>query len=241
MRGREKTGDTRENPPTSGIVRHVSHMRKSGSDPAGNRNRFVRVGVCILTQHAVAACPHSTPSAPRLANQRPQCRLHLPPPQVICKGTQPGCGNNAGQLTDPQWPFFGRTKPFNWRYGRPFLFYVTQDVWSHDESKTNRFWKLPEDTMTTSNTFSADNSAILKIFFEPVSISERNEMSENKGISRGLTDLDHHLLRFRRLRFCILKDGRIQTGPIRVRLYAKWHICLDYKRLQTNSAVITIE
>ncbi|KAJ8867242.1 hypothetical protein PR048_031041 [Dryococelus australis] len=28
-------GDPRENPPTSGIVRHSSHMRKSGSDPPG--------------------------------------------------------------------------------------------------------------------------------------------------------------------------------------------------------------
>ncbi|KAJ8880610.1 hypothetical protein PR048_017080 [Dryococelus australis] len=39
-----ETGDLRENPPTSGIVRHDSHMRKSGSDPAGNRTRFVYVG-----------------------------------------------------------------------------------------------------------------------------------------------------------------------------------------------------
>ncbi|KAJ8885965.1 hypothetical protein PR048_012171 [Dryococelus australis] len=31
----EETGDPRENPPTSGIVRHDSHVRKSGSDSAG--------------------------------------------------------------------------------------------------------------------------------------------------------------------------------------------------------------
>ncbi|KAJ8888872.1 hypothetical protein PR048_008366 [Dryococelus australis] len=31
-----KTGDLRANPKTRGIVRHDSHMRKSGSDPAGN-------------------------------------------------------------------------------------------------------------------------------------------------------------------------------------------------------------
>ncbi|KAJ8887404.1 hypothetical protein PR048_013619 [Dryococelus australis] len=32
------TGGPRENPPFSGIVRHDSHMRKSGGDPAGNWN-----------------------------------------------------------------------------------------------------------------------------------------------------------------------------------------------------------
>ncbi|KAJ8865621.1 hypothetical protein PR048_033141 [Dryococelus australis] len=32
-----ETGDPRENSPTSGIVQHDSHMRKSGSNPAGNR------------------------------------------------------------------------------------------------------------------------------------------------------------------------------------------------------------
>ncbi|KAJ8877772.1 hypothetical protein PR048_022228 [Dryococelus australis] len=35
-----KTEDPGENPLTSGIVRHDSHVRKSGSDPAGNRARF---------------------------------------------------------------------------------------------------------------------------------------------------------------------------------------------------------
>ncbi|KAJ8890903.1 hypothetical protein PR048_010412 [Dryococelus australis] len=38
------TGDPRENPPTSGFVRHDSHMRESGSDPAGNRTRFALMG-----------------------------------------------------------------------------------------------------------------------------------------------------------------------------------------------------
>ncbi|KAJ8894600.1 hypothetical protein PR048_007264 [Dryococelus australis] len=33
MQRREKTGDPRENPPTSGIVRHDSRIRKSGRDP----------------------------------------------------------------------------------------------------------------------------------------------------------------------------------------------------------------
>ncbi|KAJ8881215.1 hypothetical protein PR048_017689 [Dryococelus australis] len=34
--GRGETGDPRENPPTSGIVRHESHMREYGNIPAGN-------------------------------------------------------------------------------------------------------------------------------------------------------------------------------------------------------------
>ncbi|KAJ8881402.1 hypothetical protein PR048_017883 [Dryococelus australis] len=33
-----ETGDPRENPPTSGIVRHDSHLRKSGSDPAARKS-----------------------------------------------------------------------------------------------------------------------------------------------------------------------------------------------------------
>ncbi|KAJ8893945.1 hypothetical protein PR048_006546 [Dryococelus australis] len=38
-----ETGDPREKPPISGIVRQDSHMRKSVSDPAGNRYRFALV------------------------------------------------------------------------------------------------------------------------------------------------------------------------------------------------------
>ncbi|KAJ8876738.1 hypothetical protein PR048_021185 [Dryococelus australis] len=40
INGAGETGDPRENPPTSLIVRHDSHMRKSGSDPAGDWTRF---------------------------------------------------------------------------------------------------------------------------------------------------------------------------------------------------------
>ncbi|KAJ8874278.1 hypothetical protein PR048_025122 [Dryococelus australis] len=36
MKGRRETGYSRENPRTSGIVRHDSHLRKSENDPAGN-------------------------------------------------------------------------------------------------------------------------------------------------------------------------------------------------------------
>ncbi|KAJ8872085.1 hypothetical protein PR048_025686 [Dryococelus australis] len=39
-----ETGDPRGNPPTSGIVRHDHHMRKSESDPTGNRTRLALVG-----------------------------------------------------------------------------------------------------------------------------------------------------------------------------------------------------
>ncbi|KAJ8896823.1 hypothetical protein PR048_002169 [Dryococelus australis] len=39
-----ETGDPRENPPISGIIRTDSHMRKSGSDPERNRTRFALVG-----------------------------------------------------------------------------------------------------------------------------------------------------------------------------------------------------
>ncbi|KAJ8869226.1 hypothetical protein PR048_030798 [Dryococelus australis] len=36
----DETGDPRENPLTSGTVRHDSRMRKFGGDPAGDRARF---------------------------------------------------------------------------------------------------------------------------------------------------------------------------------------------------------
>ncbi|KAJ8877578.1 hypothetical protein PR048_022033 [Dryococelus australis] len=38
-----KTGDPREYPANSAIVRHYSHVRKSGSDPVGNRTRLAYV------------------------------------------------------------------------------------------------------------------------------------------------------------------------------------------------------
>ncbi|KAJ8879955.1 hypothetical protein PR048_020576 [Dryococelus australis] len=39
MQGQGETGDLGENPSTSGIVRHDSYVRKSGSDPVWNRTR----------------------------------------------------------------------------------------------------------------------------------------------------------------------------------------------------------
>ncbi|KAJ8871655.1 hypothetical protein PR048_027982 [Dryococelus australis] len=44
IQGRGKTGDPRENPPISGIVRHDPHVRGSGCDSAGYRTRFAFVG-----------------------------------------------------------------------------------------------------------------------------------------------------------------------------------------------------
>ncbi|KAJ8881181.1 hypothetical protein PR048_017654 [Dryococelus australis] len=39
-----QTEDPRENPPTSGIVRHDSHVRKSGGDPTRNQTRLASTG-----------------------------------------------------------------------------------------------------------------------------------------------------------------------------------------------------
>ncbi|KAJ8875314.1 hypothetical protein PR048_023209 [Dryococelus australis] len=52
-RAREKR-DPRENPPTNGIVRHDSYMRRSG-DPAGDRARFALVGGRRANRSATAA------------------------------------------------------------------------------------------------------------------------------------------------------------------------------------------
>ncbi|KAJ8881386.1 hypothetical protein PR048_017867 [Dryococelus australis] len=40
----KKTGDSRENPPTSGIDRYDFHVQNCGTDPAGNRTLFAWVG-----------------------------------------------------------------------------------------------------------------------------------------------------------------------------------------------------
>ncbi|KAJ8870387.1 hypothetical protein PR048_029408 [Dryococelus australis] len=50
-----EAGEPRENPSTNDIVRHDLHMRKSGSDPAGNRTRFAWVGGLIQTVHNKAS------------------------------------------------------------------------------------------------------------------------------------------------------------------------------------------
>ncbi|KAJ8880811.1 hypothetical protein PR048_017282 [Dryococelus australis] len=60
MKGPGGTGDLRENPPISGIVQHVSHLRKPGSS-AGDCTRFALVG---------------GEQANRLAKTVPNCQSH---------------------------------------------------------------------------------------------------------------------------------------------------------------------
>ncbi|KAJ8866416.1 hypothetical protein PR048_032259 [Dryococelus australis] len=79
------TGDTRENPPISGIVRHYSHMRKSGSDPVGNQIRFASVGVKWSNHYITVASSkdgvdgasargyHEVRSSPSRALVKPGC------------------------------------------------------------------------------------------------------------------------------------------------------------------------
>ncbi|KAJ8867791.1 hypothetical protein PR048_031596 [Dryococelus australis] len=60
MQGKKETRDARENPLTSFIVRHCSHGRKSGSDPARSRVRltawFTSVVLCLQTYCVVYKC-----------------------------------------------------------------------------------------------------------------------------------------------------------------------------------------
>ncbi|KAJ8880212.1 hypothetical protein PR048_016678 [Dryococelus australis] len=53
-RGVGKPAEPRENPPTSGIVRHDSHMGNSESDPARNRTRFAVVDNGQFTPYSAA-------------------------------------------------------------------------------------------------------------------------------------------------------------------------------------------
>ncbi|KAJ8866285.1 hypothetical protein PR048_032128 [Dryococelus australis] len=55
----EKTGDPLENPPTSGIIWHNFHVRKSGSEPALNPTRSTLVGG-ELSNHFTIAAPTSS-------------------------------------------------------------------------------------------------------------------------------------------------------------------------------------
>ncbi|KAJ8878851.1 hypothetical protein PR048_019440 [Dryococelus australis] len=59
-----KMGDPRENPPTSGTVRHDSHMLKSGVNPAGNHTRFALVAESLTESRKlqqIDSSPHSCP------------------------------------------------------------------------------------------------------------------------------------------------------------------------------------
>ncbi|KAJ8876177.1 hypothetical protein PR048_024086 [Dryococelus australis] len=53
-----ETGDPRENSPTNSIFRRDSHVRKSGSDPAGNQIQFVWVG-SEQPNHYTTAAPRT--------------------------------------------------------------------------------------------------------------------------------------------------------------------------------------
>ncbi|KAJ8897864.1 hypothetical protein PR048_003217 [Dryococelus australis] len=55
MQGRRKREIPEKTPPTSGIVRHDSHLRKSGSGPAGDSTRFALVGSEQSNRSATAA------------------------------------------------------------------------------------------------------------------------------------------------------------------------------------------
>ncbi|KAJ8874563.1 hypothetical protein PR048_025426 [Dryococelus australis] len=78
--GEGETGDPRENPPTSGIVRHDSHLRKSG-DLAGDWARFALVGggranrSATLSYHTSTSRPQTLKIAP--GRQGPQGKKNL--------------------------------------------------------------------------------------------------------------------------------------------------------------------
>ncbi|KAJ8897839.1 hypothetical protein PR048_003192 [Dryococelus australis] len=77
----------RENPPTRDIVRHVSHVRKSGSNPAGNRARFVLVGGELRQ-----------PQPPHWEND--SCDADYMWSKVWCGG---GCGAEEGVVLKRVW------------------------------------------------------------------------------------------------------------------------------------------
>ncbi|KAJ8898282.1 hypothetical protein PR048_003642 [Dryococelus australis] len=108
----EETGDPRENPPTSGIVRYDSHMRKSGSDTAGIESVLATLlrrlpGEFILAasdaagargQYHVVECLRGSPSAagscafpPRVISRRHAFALSYP-----CRVTRSAPAISAG-------------------------------------------------------------------------------------------------------------------------------------------------
>ncbi|KAJ8869271.1 hypothetical protein PR048_030843 [Dryococelus australis] len=75
MKGRGETGDPRENPPTSGIVRDDSHVRESRSDPAGNRTRC---NYWRAPRAATVCCCECLEVHPRVTAWRPAGRTAEP-------------------------------------------------------------------------------------------------------------------------------------------------------------------
>ncbi|KAJ8881454.1 hypothetical protein PR048_017935 [Dryococelus australis] len=92
QRGRGETGDPRENPPTSGIVWHDSHVLESGSEPARNRARFaVYVILSVSYGGRIGVVARLRAS-------------HLGEPGSIPGGVTPGYPHVVGFLSDLSFP-----------------------------------------------------------------------------------------------------------------------------------------
>ncbi|KAJ8898530.1 hypothetical protein PR048_003890 [Dryococelus australis] len=74
-------GDPRENPPTSVIVSHDSHMWRPGSDPTGNRTRFAQE---LAPCHPLPPLTLSLLGDVRMRDLRDRCLVQLrdPPPST---------------------------------------------------------------------------------------------------------------------------------------------------------------
>ncbi|KAJ8880624.1 hypothetical protein PR048_017094 [Dryococelus australis] len=84
MKGRGKMGDPRENPPTSGIVRHDSHVKESGRDTHRESSPVRINGRQVVL----------TTAPPRLCSSGSRGRggvvIRLGEPGSICSGVAPG-------------------------------------------------------------------------------------------------------------------------------------------------------
>ncbi|KAJ8870404.1 hypothetical protein PR048_029425 [Dryococelus australis] len=74
MKGRGEMGDPRENPPTSSIVRHDSHMRGSGDDPRRESNP-VLLGAHGDYEEVVSTCSTNITEANRVRLQAGSLRI----------------------------------------------------------------------------------------------------------------------------------------------------------------------
>ncbi|KAJ8888085.1 hypothetical protein PR048_007572 [Dryococelus australis] len=75
---RGETGNPRENPPTSGIFIHDSHVRKSRSDPTGNRARFSSVGGEQSNHWTTATPSRGTTHRPKTGRKVSRPRVEYP-------------------------------------------------------------------------------------------------------------------------------------------------------------------
>ncbi|KAJ8880340.1 hypothetical protein PR048_016807 [Dryococelus australis] len=103
------TGDPRENPPTSSIGRHDSHLRKSGGDTAENLTRFVLVGCEYSNRYNTLARPQLVVVfawPPRSPDLNPiehiwnavESDLHALDPALINPSIVGGCVGKFGRL-----------------------------------------------------------------------------------------------------------------------------------------------